>query len=115
MDGELSKAGKKGDNITPHHIPSNAHMNKNGVAKKDGVSINMEQPAKGGRHRQTATYGNSSDKGLKSRDALARGVKDAKAIYQKDGLYNQKTREALQQVISENKQRFPDLFEKTKQ
>jgi hypothetical protein len=57
---ELIDAGSRGDNITPHHMPSVKYMKTNaGVHKNDGVSMNMEHPhpSTGGRHCQTATYG----------------------------------------------------------
>ncbi|MXO66719.1 hypothetical protein [Altericroceibacterium endophyticum] len=41
---DLIAAGVKGDNITPHHIPSNARMQLEGVSRGDGIAINMEQP-----------------------------------------------------------------------
>lgn len=50
---ELLNAGTKGDNITPHNIPSAKLMQQYGVSKGDGISINMEMPSPGvgGRHR----------------------------------------------------------------
>ena len=36
---DLIAAGAKGDNITPHHIPSANHMKQHGVSKGDGVSM----------------------------------------------------------------------------
>ncbi|SEN06345.1 hypothetical protein SAMN05428959_10123 [Duganella sp. CF517] len=38
---ELVKAGKKGDNITPNHIPSAKRMDQHGVSRNDGIAINM--------------------------------------------------------------------------
>ena len=56
---ELAKQGKAFDNITPHHMPSAAKMKQTDVKRRDGVSMNMEQPhpGVGGRHRGTYTYG----------------------------------------------------------
>ena len=108
----LKDAGHKGDNVTPHHIPSNKNMAQNGVKKNDGVSINMEQPQSGGRHRETFTYGSQADSKMSSRDALAAGIKDAKAIYKQHGLYNSKIKSALRQVIQMNKDKYPHLFNK---
>nr|MBP9037182.1 hypothetical protein [Candidatus Cloacimonas sp.] len=48
---KLIKAGKRGDDITPHHAPSAEYMKKFSVSKDDGLCINMEQPKVGGRHR----------------------------------------------------------------
>lgn len=111
---DLIAAGKKGDNITPHHIPSANHMAQHGVSKGDGISINMEQPipGSGGRHRQTFTYGTQADLGMSSRSALAVGVRDARKIYQKDGLYDAQMREQLQELILQNKTQYPLIFKK---
>ncbi|WP_242628944.1 LysM peptidoglycan-binding domain-containing protein [Xanthomonas oryzae] len=40
--GELIAAGSKGDNITPHHIPSARHMAEYGVSKADGIAITQK-------------------------------------------------------------------------
>ncbi|WP_085990923.1 hypothetical protein [Oceanobacillus senegalensis] len=57
---ELIDAGTRGDNITPHHIPSAKYIKtKADVHKNDGVSMNMEQPHPGGRHLK---YPNMFDK-----------------------------------------------------
>ena len=102
-----------GDNITPHHIPSAKHMEQHGVSKGDGISINMEQPSPGtgGRHRQTSTYGSQADVDLSPRDALGRGVRDARRIYQGDGLYGPDIRGNLQDLIRQNTQANPGLFD----
>ncbi len=103
---DLSRAVSRGDNITPHHIPSDGYMRGRGVqgyTRNDGVSINMEQPPIGGRHRQTSTYGRSPDLNLTPRQALARDIQDARRIYQRDGLYTPEIRRSLQDVIQRNK------------
>ncbi len=55
--GELLKTGHRGDNLTPHHIPSNAYMKAQlqGYTTHQGIAIMMEHlsPGSGGRHRQT--------------------------------------------------------------
>ncbi len=109
---DLIAAGSKGDNITPHHVPSANHMKQHGVSKGEGFSINMEHthPGSGGRHRQTFTYGSQADVGLSPRDALGRGVRDARSIYQQDGLYDAYIRQQLQELIRLNKQAHPELF-----
>lgn len=117
---ELVDAGTRGDNITPHHMPSAKYTETNaGVTKNDGVSMNMEQPTPGigGRHRQTNTYGlngqplqNYAD--LSPRDALASDIWDARTIYQNDGLYTPGIRESLQDVIQTNKNMYPSIFKK---
>ncbi len=109
---DLIAAGVKGDNITPHHIPSANFMKQHGVAKGDGISINMEHlyPGRGGRHRRTLTYGTNADIGLSARDALSQGVRDVRRIYQEDGLYDAFIRQKLKDLIQQNKQARPDLF-----
>jgi hypothetical protein len=110
----LQAAGTKGDNITPHHIPSANHMAQHGVSKREGISINMEQPSPGvgGRHRQTFTYGTKADVDMSSRDALATGVRDARRIYQQDGLYDAYIRRQLQELIRQNQTSHPEIFRK---
>jgi hypothetical protein len=51
---------------------------------------------------------------MSPRDALAAGVRDARKIYQRDGLYGPQVRGALQDVIKQNKQTFPEIFAKPK-
>ena len=111
---DLVNAGTKGDDITPHHIPSANHMKQHGVSKGDGISINMEHshPGSGGRHRETFTYGTRADDALSPRDALARGVLDTKRIYEAHGLYGPEIRRALQELILRNKEANPGLFDK---
>lgn len=74
----------------------------------------MEQPypGVGGRHRETFTYGTAADVTMSSRDALAAGVLDARAIYKRDGLYDSYIRQQLRDVILQNKQSFPSIFKK---
>ena len=69
-------------------------------------------PGAGGRHRQTFTYGTKADETLSSRDALGRGVRDTKRIYEEAGLYGPEIRKALQDLIQRNKEAFPWLFKK---
>jgi hypothetical protein len=111
---DLIAAGTKGDNITPHHIPSANHMAQHSVSKGDGIAINMEQPfpGSGGRHRATFTYGTQADLNLTPRQALGQGVRDARRIYQQDGLYGPGIRSSLQDVIRKNRAANPGLFKK---
>lgn len=110
---ELVAAGSKGDNITPHHIPSANFMSQYGAAKSDGIALNMEQPfpGLGGRHRETFTYGTTADLAMAPRDALAAGIRDARQIYQRDGLYPE-IRPQLQEVVRQNLMKYPNLFGK---
>ena len=121
---ELIDNGSKGDNITPHHMPSDAFMSKNnveGYTRNEGISMNMEQPhpGTGGRHRQTSTYDNNMTKAeqqaywdLSPREALARDIMDARKIYQEQGLYTPEIRQSLQDVINQNKLKYPQVFNK---
>ncbi len=120
----LNDAGSVGDNITPHHMPSDAFMKKNGGAnysRDNGISMNMEQPhpGTGGRHRRTATYDNSMTKAeqqaywdLSPRSALARDIMDARRIYLEDGLYTPEIRQQILEAIKQNKLNYPDIFGK---
>lgn len=111
---DLIAAGTKGDNLTPHHIPSALHMENLGIERGEGVAINMEHPVPGigGRHRQTFTYGTDADVNMSSRDALAAGVRDVRAIYQQAGLYSPTLRAQLQTLIRENQALHPEVFRK---
>ncbi len=117
---ELVKAGKRGDILTPHHMPSAEYMAKKGVSKNDSLCMNMEMPVpgSGGRHRLTATYGrNMTDAekavyySLSPRDALAFDINNARKIYQNDGQYAE-IRPQLIQYINTYKALMPELFEK---
>ncbi|HEV8239889.1 MAG TPA: hypothetical protein VGS57_11025 [Thermoanaerobaculia bacterium] len=109
---DLIAAGSKGDNLTPHHIPSANHMAQHGVSSGDALAINMESPVpgSGGRHRLTFTYGTQADAAMALRDALAAGVRDARMIYRDQGLYNDYMRRQLQELIRLQKEGRPDLF-----
>ena len=119
---DLSKAGKRGDNLTPHHIPSDAYMKKHGgstYSRNDGVSINVEQPhpGTGGRHRSTKTYGSNMTDAQREayykmtpKEALEHDIEDLRKIYKDEGLYNKKVEDALQEVIKQNKVNHPDVF-----
>lgn len=111
---DLIAAGSKGDNLTPHHIPSANRMALEDVSKGDGIAIDMEQPfpGVGGRHRATFTYGTQADIDMTARDALAAGVWDARQIYRADGLYMPQIRSSLQQLIQMNKANHPTIFVK---
>lgn len=101
-------------------MPSAEYMSTKGVAKNDGLCMNMEMPSPGigGRHRLTDTYGrNMTDAekayyySLSPRDALAYDIKNVREIYQSQGLYSE-IRPQLQQYIKEYKALMPELFEK---
>lgn len=106
------KLGEQTEQLDAHHMPSNNYMKNKGVSKEDGVAIEM-QPA---RHTQTRTYGNKNKYpellNETPREALGRDIKDVKKVYQENGQYNAKVREALQEVVKKNKEQFPDLYKK---
>lgn len=95
-----------------HHMPSTKQIEKYGVKKNDGISMGLQHD----RHSLTRTYKNGNKPILKNneapRDALARDIKDQKKILQDNNLYDQKARNALQEVIKQNKDKFPNLYKK---
>ncbi|MCK4259682.1 MAG: hypothetical protein KAX49_11930, partial [Halanaerobiales bacterium] len=115
---ELIKTGKRGDDITPHHMPSDKYMRQYNVTKGEGLSINMEQPKVGGRHRLTDTYGRNMTNiqkefyySLSPRDALAYDIKNLRNIYKQQGLY----KEILPQLRKYSKtyiEYMPNIFNK---
>lgn len=114
--GQLIKIGRRGDNLTPHHIPSNAFMLAKvpGYTRDKGIAIMMEHlsPGMGGRHRQTLSYGKSPNLSLSPRQALAREVWDVRSIYRRQGIYTPEIRRSLQQVIQGNKFLWSGIFDK---
>lgn len=117
---DLLDAGKVGDNITPHHMPSAEYMAQHGIGKKEGLCMNMEMPClgTGGRHRLTDTYGrNMTDAekayyySLSPRDALAYDITNMREIYQSQGLYSE-IRPKLREYIKRYKELMPELFGK---
>lgn len=95
-----------------HHIPSTKQIEKYGLKKKDGISIGVQRE----RHALTRTHGNGNKKILKNyetmRDALASDIKDMRKIYRENGLYNKETRNALKEVIKQNKESFSNQYKK---
>jgi hypothetical protein len=116
--GDLNKIRRTGDNLTPHHIPSDAYMKQIGIfgyTRNKGIAILMEQPhpGRGGRHRRTQSYGQRQPYfNLSPRQALARAVWDVRSIYRQDGLYTPQIRRNLQQVIKQNKLLWSGNFDK---
>ena len=117
--GELNNARRRGDNLTPHHIPSDAFMKAKvpGYTRDKGISIWMEHPSPGvgGRHRKTLSYGSPPDLSLSPRQVLAREVWDVRAIYRQEGLYTPDIRRSLQQIIQRNKSTWSGTFNKVRQ
>ncbi|WP_156175992.1 type VI secretion system tube protein TssD [Hymenobacter terrenus] len=114
---ELLDAGSRGDNITPHHVPSDAYIKQHGVAKNDGVCINMEQPQNGGRHRRTKTFGrNMTDAEreayykLPPKEALDYDIQNVREIFREEGKLDTKMEKKLQEVLNQNKTKFPKLY-----
>lgn len=117
--GELNNAGRKGDNLTAHHIPSDAYMKAivSGYTRDKGISIWMEHPSPGvgGRHRKTLSYGTPPNLSLSPRQVLAREVWDVRSIYRQEGLYTLDIRRSLQQVIQLNKSTWSNTFNKVRE
>ncbi|NEQ65267.1 MAG: hypothetical protein F6K21_07175 [Symploca sp. SIO2D2] len=82
--------------------------------RAEGIAIMMEHPVpgKGGRHRQTLSYGQPPNLKLSPRQALAREVKDVRNIYRRQGLYTPQIRWSLQQLIKLNKIYWSRIFDK---
>jgi hypothetical protein len=114
--GDLVKRGRRGDNLTPHHIPSNAFMlfKVPGYTKDKGIAIMMEHysPGVGGRHRLTLSYGQSPDLSISPRQALAREVWDVRSIYYNQGLYTLQMKNGLRLIIEQNKSLWGTIFNK---
>jgi hypothetical protein len=114
--GELLKLGRRGDNLTPHHVPSNAYMvaKVSGYTRNMGIAIMMEHPipGAGGRHRQTISYGKSPDLSLLPRQVLAKEVEDLQSLYQRQDVYTETIRRGLQLIIQMNKSAWAGVFEK---
>jgi hypothetical protein len=114
--GELLKLGRRGDNLTPHHVPSNAYMaaKVSGYTRNMGIAIMMEHPipGAGGRHRQTLSYGKSPDLSLLPRQVLAKEIGDLQSLYQRQGVYTETIRHGLQLIIQMNKSAWASVFEK---
>ncbi len=114
--GELLKLGRRGDNLTPHHVPSNAYMTAkvSSYTRNMGIAIMMEHPipGAGGRHRQTLSYGQSPDLNLLPRQVLAREIRDLRSIYQRQGIYTAKIRHSLRETIQMNQSAWTGIFAK---
>jgi hypothetical protein len=111
---DLKKAGSRGDDLTPHHIPSHAYMEAKGVkdyTHAGGICINMEMPKEGGRHRDTDSYGGKPDLTLSPKEVLAAEVEDCRQIYKDAGLYTPEVEKKLQDLIALNKSTFPGVFD----
>ena len=114
--GDLLKLGRRGDNLTPHHVPSNAYMvaKVSGYTRNLGIAIMIEHPipGAGGRHRQTLSYGQSPDLSLQPRQALAREIQDLRSLYQRQGVYTKGMRRSLQSLVHLNQSAWVGVYEK---
>jgi len=114
--GDLLKLGRRGDNLTPHHVPSNAYMaaKVSGYTRDLGIAIMMEHPipGAGGRHRQTLSYGQSPDLGLQPRQVLAREIQDLRSLYQHQGVYTEGIKRSLQSLVHLNQSAWVGVFDK---
>jgi hypothetical protein len=114
--GDLLKLGRRGDNLTPHHVPSNAYMmaKVSGYTRNLGIAIMMEHPipGAGGRHRQTLSYGLSPDLNLKPRQVLAREIQDLRSLYQRQSVYTEGMRRSFQSLVHLNQSAWVGVFEK---
>jgi len=85
-----------------------------GYTTTPGIVIMMEHlsPGKGGRHRQTISYGKSPNLSLSPREILAQEVWDVRSIYLRQGLYNREIRKSLQDLINLNRLTCYGIFDK---
>lgn len=85
-----------------------------GYTTNQGIAIMIEHlsPGKGGRHRQTLSYGKSPNLDLSPRQTLATEIWDLRSIYARQGLYNSEIRKSLQEVIKLNKLAWTGIFNK---
>lgn len=107
--GALRRAGERGDNLTPDHMPQDAYMRAKqaGYTRESGASMNVE----GGRHTLTNSYGRPPNLSLAPRPTLVRDIWNRRAIYMGQGLYGPQIRSGLLGVIRRNIQEFP-IFRK---
>lgn len=112
--GDLTRGRVSGSGLSAHHMPQDSFMILYGVARNDGIAMNMEHPLKRGkkkgRHQRTRTYGRSPNNSAKPRDELNADISDVRAIYRDDGLYDTKIERALQKVRNLNLRRFAQKF-----
>ena len=89
-------------------------MKEHGVARSEGIAMNMEQPhgSSGGRHRKTRTYGKTPDLSRPPIDELEADIADVHQIYQSEGLLTSKIQASLRRVKSLNLDRFKKVFTK---
>ncbi len=130
--GDLDKEGVSGDQITPHHMPSDSYMKlhvhqshwNSSVNRKtgtpyenyvtaDGVTLNMQEA----RHEQTFTYKGPGDSHayykMTPTNALLEDILNVRTIYSKAGQYNASVKSALEQVWDENvKVYFPEMYKR---
>jgi filamentous hemagglutinin len=114
--GDLIKLGRRGDNLTPHHVPADAYMKAKikDYLTNQGVAIMMEHfsPGRGGRHRLTASYGKPPNLQVSPRTTLAHDIRDLQIIYQRQNLYNSIIKSALNNLIALNKHTWKHFFNK---
>ncbi len=114
---ELSDAGGIGDDVTAHHVPSDAFIKQHGIATNDGVCINMEQPRRGGRHRKTKTCGGNMTPTereayykMSPKEALEYDIQDVRRIFREEGKLTPEIEQKIQEVVKQNKAKFPHLY-----
>lgn len=114
---ELSDAGRIGDDVTAHHVPSDAFIKQHGIATNDGICINMEQPRRGGRHRKTKTCGGNMTPAereayykMSPKEALDYDIQDVRRIFREEGKLTPEIEQKIQEVVKQNKTKFPHLY-----
>ena len=103
----------KGDELTPHHMPSAEFMvQRHGVHPNRSLAMNLEAPKTGGRHTRTESFGRKPFLDETPRTALARDLWDVRRILRQDRVYGPQARQAFREFIELSKRSFPELFEK---
>lgn len=92
-------------------------MKQHGIARNDGICINMEQPLRGGRHRRTQTCGKNMTAAeraayyqLSPKEALEHDLIDVRRIFREEGKLTPEMKKQIQKVEDLNKTKFPHLY-----
>jgi len=106
------------DNVTPHHMPSDAYMQNQLRVHPDAtythstaITMNMSQS----RRARTSTFRHPPDYTLTPRQALARDLWEVRNIYRSDSLYITPSGDTyivgqLREVARRNRKAFSDIF-----
>ena len=111
----LKEANPTGSGLAAHHVPQKEYIARYEIPEREGVAINVQSSAPGTSGRHGAIHSKLPKKfaeEVEPRDALARSVQAYRETYAEQGLYDETTRACLQEVIRQNQEKFPHLYEK---